>query len=302
MNSRNIEEINLNAFQLAHKGVSLHVLRLNLNDEISGGNKTYKLKYNLQAAKEKGRNTLVTFGGAFSNHIAATARTCKLQNIKAVGIIRGEIITPMNNTLKRAVNDGMKLIQVSRQWYRQIHDKDFYKSDAVKHLLFENNINPDGCYIVPEGGNNAEGYKGCTEILNDINAGYDTVVCAVGTGTTLAGLAASISENKIAIGIAVVQAADSLTKNVQLHLSESNSTAKYIIRHQYTFGGFGKSNAELKIFCELFTQKTNILIEPVYTGKLFYGIFDMLVKDQFNTGTKILAVHTGGCQYLIDEK
>lgn len=301
MNSPIIDEINLNYFQLAHKGVSLHVLRLDLDDVVTGGNKSFKLKYNLQAAKEKERSIIVTFGGAFSNHIAATARTCKLRNLKAVGIIRGEIVTPMNNTLSRTVNDGMTLIPVSRQWYRQIHDKEFYKSDLVKCLLLENNINPDDCYIVPEGGNNTEGYKGCLEILNNLEMNYDTVFCAVGTGTTLAGIAASLPKNKNVHGIAIVLAADTLTKNIQLHLAESNSNAKYIVHQQYSFGGFGKSNLELKTFCELFTQKTNILIEPVYTGKLFYAILDLLAKDQFYPGTKILAIHTGGCQYLIDK-
>lgn len=303
MNKIIVEEIDLDIFQSGHKNISLNILRLDLQDAISGGNKYFKLKYNLQSAIEKGRSTIVTFGGKFSNHIAATAHTCKLKNIKSVGIIRGEIVLPLNNTLNRAVNDGMLLIPVSRQWYKQIHDNKFYKSDVVKNLLLANEINPDDCYIVPEGGNNTEGYKGCTEILNDVITEYDTVICAVGTGTTLAGIAASVPENTIVHGIAVVNAAESLAENVQLHLAKTNknSNSNFIIHHQYTFGGFGKSNAALKAFCELFTQKTNILIEPVYTGKLFYAIFDMIAKDQFYPETKILAIHTGGCQYLIDK-
>ena len=305
MNKIVVEEIDLDIFQLGHKNMRLNILRLDLPDAISGGNKSFKLKYNLQTATEKGKSTLVTFGGAYSNHIAATARTCKLRNLKAVGIIRGEIVLPLNNTLNRAVNDGMLLIPVSRQWYKQIHDSKFYKSDVVKNLLLANDINPDDCYIVPEGGNNTEGYKGCAEILNNVITEYDTVICAVGTGTTLAGIAASVPENTSVHGIAVVNAAASLTENIQLHLANtntnSNSNSNYIIHHQYTFEGFGKSNAALKAFCELLTQKTNILIEPVYTGKLFYAIFDMIAKAQFYPETKILAIHTGGCQYLIDK-
>ncbi|HMR45721.1 MAG TPA: pyridoxal-phosphate dependent enzyme [Bacteroidia bacterium] len=301
MNKIVVEEIDLDIFQLGHKNIGVNILRLDMQDAISGGNKSFKLKYNLQTATEKGKSTLVTFGGAFSNHIAATARTCKLKNLKAVGIIRGEIVLPLNNTLNRAVNDGMLLIPVSRQWYKQIHDSKFCKSDVVKNLLLANDINPDDGYIVPEGGNNTEGYKGCTEILTNVITEYDAVICAVGTGTTLAGIAASVPENKSVHGIAVVNAAESLTENIQLHLAKTNTNSNYIIHHQYTFGGFGKSNAALKAFCELFTQKTNILIEPVYTGKLFYAIFDMIAKDQFYPETKILAIHTGGCQYMIDK-
>lgn len=294
-----IINIDLSFFIADTLQIQLKVLRLDSEDVIAGGNKSYKLKYNIEEARNQNKKCIVTLGGAFSNHIAAVARQCKRENLKSVGIIRGDDLLPRNITLKRAEEDGMKLIFVSRKDYRELRTTDeTLLQSLINPLLEQNTIDTATCYLVPEGGNNRLGFKGCREILNQQKADYDFVCCAAGTGTTLAGLAASIKPHQTAVGIAAVKDYDFINNNISTYLSHDHLHGTYKLIMDYTFGGFGKSNAELRDFTEEFSTRNSIAIEPVYTGKMFYGILQMIKKGEFPEGSNILCVHTGGLQYL----
>lgn len=294
-----IVDIDLSFFVADTRQIKLKVLRLDAEDVITGGNKSFKLKYNLQEAKNCNKKCIVTLGGAFSNHIAAVARQCNRENLKSVGIIRGDDLLQRNVTLKRAEEDGMKLIFVNRKDYHELRTADeTLLQSLIKPLLEQNAIDSTTCYLVPEGGNNMLGFKGSCEILNLQTDDFDFVCCAAGTGTTLAGLAASIKPYQTAVGIAAVNDYDFINKNVSTYLSQYHSHGKYKLIMDYTFGGFGKCNPELRKFTEEFSALTSITIEPVYTGKLFYGILQMIRKGEFTEGSNILCVHTGGLQYL----
>jgi 1-aminocyclopropane-1-carboxylate deaminase len=279
-----VESLRHNVIENA--GVELSVLRLDLLHPIAGGNKVFKLKYNLLRAKEEGKESLLTFGGAYSNHIAATALAGKENGFKTIGIIRGERINPLNKTLRFAEEYGMHLEFVSREDYRNKATEDFLNKLQQQH---------HDALIIPEGGNNLEGFKGAMEILSDVKTDFDVVCCAVGTGTTLAGITASLKPHQQAMGIAVLRGKEMLERNIGSFL---NSNANSKINCDYSFGGYAKTSIELNDFVNNFTLKTNIQIEPIYTGKMFYAVFDLLEKGYFKAGNKILCIHTGGLQYL----
>ncbi len=260
--------------------IKLFVLRLDLIHPITGGNKLFKLKYNLLKAKEENYDTLLTFGGAFSNHIAATAMAGKENGFKTTGIIRGEKILPLNKTLQFAADCGMQLKFISREEYRKKDTPEFIHSLIQQFKKF---------YLIPEGGSNKLGVKGCKEIVDAIDLDFDYVCCAVGTGTTLKGIASSLKSHQKVIGISVMQD-ESLVTQLQ--------TANCKLFSNYHFGGYAKTSVELNNFVFNFNHQTGITIEPIYTGKMFYGLYDLIQKNHFNSGSAILAVHTGGLQYL----
>lgn len=271
---------------IENAGVELSVLRLDLIHPVAGGNKVYKLRYNLVRAKQEEKKSLLTFGGAYSNHIAATALAGKENGFKTIGIIRGERVDPLNNTLRFAEECGMHLQFVARDHYRKKETEDF-----LNRLQYQY----PNAFIIPEGGNNLEGFKGAKEILSNVKTDFDVVCCAVGTGTTLAGITSSLKPHQQAIGIAVLKGEEMLERNV---VSFLNSNANFKINNDYSFGGYAKTTHELNNFVNDFGLKTNVPIEPIYTGKMFYAVFDLLEKGYFKPGTKILCIHTGGLQYL----
>jgi len=264
-------------------GVELSILRLDLIHPVTGGNKIFKLKYNLLRAKEEGKESLLTFGGPYSNHIAATALAGQENGFKTIGIIRGERITPLNKTLRFAEECGMHLQFVSREDYR--------KKETVEFLNKLKQQYPDA-FMIPEGGNNLEGFKGAKEILNNVSSDFDVVCCAVGTGTTLAGITASLKLHQQALGIAVLKGEEMLEGNV---VSFLNSNANFKINSDYTFGGYAKITNELNNFVDDFIVNTNIRIEPIYTGKMFYGVFDLVEKDTSNVVLKSYAFTLADC-------
>ncbi len=271
---------------IENEGIDVSVLPLDRIHPITGGNKMFKLKYNLLRAKGEGKKSLLTFGGAYSNHIAATALAGNENGFKTIGIIRGQRVGPLNKTLRFAEDCGMHLEFVSRE--------DYKKKETVEFLNELQQYYPDA-FIIPEGGNNFEGFTGSKEILANLEIDFDVVCCAVGTGTTLAGITASLKPHQQALGIAVLKGQQMLERNV---ISFLNSNANFKINSDYTFGGYAKTTAELNSFIRDFILKTNICIEPIYTGKMFYGVFDLVEKGYFKPGTKILCIHTGGLQYL----
>lgn len=281
----------LNEPFLKFHDIALSVLREDLIHPLTGGNKWRKLKYNLQAAKEQGYKQILTFGGAFSNHLVATAVSGKQAGFKTIGLVRGEETLPLNRSLQIASEHGMQLHYISREAYRN------YREHATHHQKLVQQFGDS--YIVPEGGSNLLAVKGCAEIIEDIKTDFDVICVAVGTGATLAGIISALKPGQQALGFCVLKNASAVKTDIDSWFNEIkiiNSNWRLI--EDYHFGGYAKSNTELRKFTEHFTTQHNILIEPVYTGKLFYGIYNLIRKNFFRKGTRILAVHTGGLQYL----
>ena len=255
------------------------------------GNKWHKLKYNLQEARKLGKDTLLTFGGAYSNHIYAVAAAGKLFNFKTIGIIRGEEHLPLNPTLSFAKEKGMELHYLDRTSYRKKSSLEIINKLQEKFGDF---------YLLPEGGTNELAVRGCSEIINQIEIEFDYICCPCGTGGTLAGLISGLNGNKIALGFAVLKGASFLKENVRSLLQNSNRSPlqNWDINLDYHFGGYARANSVLMGFVNQFTSLTNIPIEPIYTGKMLYGIYDLVSKGYFKEGSCIIAIHTGGLQGL----
>jgi 1-aminocyclopropane-1-carboxylate deaminase len=271
---------------LAERGINLLIKREDLIHEHISGNKWRKLKYNLQEAERQGEKNLLSFGGAYSNHIAALAFAGKELGFSTTGIIRGEPVLPLNPTLSFAVSCGMKLHFVDRGTYREKDSALFIRLLRMQFGDF---------YLIPEGGANEEGIKGCEEILQDLPFRPDVVCCACGTGTTLAGIIRSLSPGETrVIGFSALKGAFSLDKSVAENTR--GSRVPWEIIHEYHFGGYAKVSPELMEFIGAFENRTSVPLEPVYTGKMLYGIYDRISKGFFSRGEKILAIHTGGLQ------
>lgn len=274
--------------QLEAADISLHLLRLDKVHPLISGNKWFKLKYNLLKARQEGHDTLLTFGGAYSNHIFATAAAGKEYGFKTIGIIRGEKTEPLNPTLKFASEQGMQLVYVSREDYRK---KD---SPAFRDWL----VSQFGrCFIIPEGGSNPLAVQGCAEILPQPIA-YHYIASCVGTGGTLAGLLESNREQATVLGFSALKGGSFLYEEVN-RLSQAysgNIYENYRIVEDYHFGGYAKANAELVDFINNYQQEQQIPLDPIYTGKMMYGLFDMAASGYFPEGSRILAVHSGGLQ------
>lgn len=269
--------------------VDLFIKREDLIHPIISGNKFRKLKYNLLEAQKSENANILTFGGAYSNHIAATAEACHLLGIPSIGIIRGNELShdlektlTFNPTLKFAHQRGMQLHFVSRTDFRLKEEMPIVKSLLQKEPSVS---------IIPEGGTNALAIKGCKEILNDNDKGVDFICSSVGTGGTLAGLVEASKAHQQCIGFSALKG-DFLEKEV----SKWTHKANWTLQTDYHFGGYAKVNSELIEFMNRFQNQYKIPLDPIYTGKLFYGIFEMIEAGYFPKNTRILAVHTGGLQ------
>jgi 1-aminocyclopropane-1-carboxylate deaminase len=284
-----IEQIQETFFN--EKEVSLYILREDLNHSHISGNKWYKLKYNIEEAKKQGKDTLLTFGGAYSNHIYAVAAAGKIFNLNTIGIIRGEEHLPLNPTLSFAKEQGMAIHYLDRTSYR--------KKNSPELLDFLKNQFGD-FYLLPEGGTNSLAVKGCSEIIKHININFDYICCPCGTGGTLAGLISGLNGKSFALGFAVLKGASFLKENVDSLLGyEGKPLLKnWDINLGYHIGGYAKINKELLDFTANFSLTHKIPIEPIYTGKMLYGIYDLIKQGHFKKGSKIIAVHTGGLQGL----
>lgn len=278
-----IQEIHDSLFDRA--GVRVLIKREDLNHPFVSGNKWWKLKYNLEEAKRLHHKTLLTFGGAYSNHIFATAAAAHELGFNSIGIIRGEETLPLNPTLLFAKEKGMQLLYVSREQYRTKNDPAFVNELRERFGDF---------YLIPEGGTNALAVKGATEFVQTLGNDFDYVCCAVGTGGTLAGLINGVDDKKIVLGFSVLKGGGFLKDEVNQWLTSSNTNWSLIT--DYHFGGYAKSNPELNRFHQDFEQQFNIPLDPVYTAKLMAGMFDLIHKNFFERGKTILVIHTGGLQ------
>lgn len=253
------------------------------------GNKYRKLKYNLIAAKTKGYTTLLTFGGAYSNHIAAVASAGKEYGFKTIGVIRGEELIDKidsNPTLKFAKSCGMNFHFVSREGYRHKSNLNFIENLKTTFGDF---------YLLPEGGTNDLAVKGCSEILNQNDEQFDYICTAVGTGGTIAGLIESSNAvSQTVLGFSALKGTFQTSE-----IDSLTSKRNYQILDDYCFGGYAKVNSNLIEFINDFKCKTSIPLDPVYTGKMVYGIIDLIKKGIIKNQSKILAIHTGGLQGIV---
>ncbi|HZY37277.1 MAG TPA: pyridoxal-phosphate dependent enzyme [Mucilaginibacter sp.] len=271
------------------KGIEVFIKRDDLIHPIISGNKWRKLKYILEKALTEQKTHLVTFGGAYSNHLLATAAAAARFGFRSTGIVRGE---PVNNdTLFICRVHGMNLIFTDRESYRD------------KPGLFEKYFGGDDQAIfIDEGGACAEGAKGCSEIIDELTESYDHIFCACGTGTTAAGIINGIGKNELKTwfhGITVLKNGGFLKSEIEnLMLQPSD----FDLHTEYHFGGYAKTNDELIGFIKQFVASTGILVDPVYTGKMMFALYDLAGKGYFKKGEKILAIHTGGIWGLLGMK
>ena len=275
---------------LSSCGVTLHVLRLDLLHQPAGGNKFFKLKYNIEEMKKRGLKKLLTFGGAFSNHILATSAAGKENRIETLGIIRGEELNEHSNVvLQSACANGMRLYFVTREEYRTRYREEYHRQLKERFGNF---------HLLPEGGSNSLAVKGCSEIIALINKDFDFICVPVGTGATLAGIACALSKKQQALGFVALANAKFLDEEVDRFIKEYSGkdavNAKLI--HDFHFGRYARSTDELEKFMQRFKEENNIPLEATYSGKMMYGIFEMLKGGYFVSGEKIIAVHTGGLQ------
>lgn len=263
--------------------------REDLSDQHIGGNKWRKLKYNLELARQQHKSTLLTFGGAWSNHIYATAAAGEYFGFRTIGIIRGEAREKPNPTLQFAQDRGMQLVYIDRHSYRNKNTAEYIDTLHQRFGDF---------YLLPEGGSNATALKGCAEIVTDINMPFDVISVACGTGATLAGLVSALNNEQHAIGFAVLKGADFLRHDITDMLAAcGRQTARnWLIELDYHFGGYAKTTPELFAFIRQFKTDFGITLDAVYTGKMFYGLFDRIGKGMFDKGTCIVAIHSGGLQ------
>ncbi len=282
-----VNPVEASIFELHQVDVALK--REDAIDSDVSGNKFRKLKYNLLEAMEERHATILTYGGAFSNHIAATAKAGKLFGLKTIGVIRGEELgtnlnetLQQNSTLRLAHDCGMQFEFVSRTEYREKDTDSFRESLKNKYGKF---------YEIPEGGTNALAIKGCAEILDETTAAYDYIACAVGTGGTLAGIIESSLPHQNVLGFPALKG-DFLEAEIKKYTQKTN----WKLITDYHFGGYAKTSEALINFINAFKENQGIQLDPVYTGKMLFGLTDMVSNGYFSKNTRILAVHTGGLQ------
>lgn len=275
---------NLDSFS-SSTNIIVDVLRLDRVHPIVSGNKWYKLKYYLIKAKENSCSATVTFGGAYSNHIIATAFVCNKLALKSIGVIRGEKPTKLSHTLQDAESFGMKLVYVGREEYRN------------KSLIAEQYSNQE-YYIIPEGGYGELGAKGASEILAGVKdlEKYTHIICSCGTGTMIAGIILSAKKNQTVIGINSLKGYPEIEQDIHKILPKGFIESKFEIINEYHFGGYAKKTNQLIEFMNKLYLKHNIPTDIVYSSKLFFAVDDLISKKYFDERSKILIIHCGGLQ------
>lgn len=270
------------------KKIEVSMLRLDQVHYPVSGNKFFKLKYNLEEAKNQGNSTILTFGGAFSNHIHATAAAAKALGFQSIGVIRGEDSDQENPTLAYARSQGMRLYFVSRDEYRNKNTEEFIAKLKGTFGDF---------YLIPEGGTNPLAIKGTSEILTQQHKEYTHICTSIGTGGTFAGLALGLKPKQTLMGFSSLKG-EFIREEVHHILSKNaiQSVGKLDINTNYHFGGYAKWTPELIDFIDWFWTEFRIPLDPIYTGKMVAGFFELAQKDQFAQGSKILLIHTGGLQ------
>ena len=276
--------------ELEAKNYQLFIKREDQIHPLVSGNKFRKLKYNLKEALDQKKTTLLTFGGAFSNHILATAIAGKSTGFKTIGIIRGDELGvdlektfASNSTLRNASKHGMQFDFVSRETYRNKTSIEFTEILQKKYGDF---------YYIPEGGTNSLAVKGCEEILTKEDSQFDYICSCVGTGGTISGIINNAKNHQKVLGFPVLKG-DFLENEI---LKYAKKQENWELNNDYHFGGYGKYSDELIHFINRFKSQTDIPLDPIYTGKMMFGVLDMINKKRFPNGSKILIIHSGGIQ------
>jgi len=272
-------------FDLFGNNIEVYVKREDLIHPLVSGNKWRKLKYNLIQAKKENHTTILTFGGAFSNHILAVSFACKILGFHSIGVIRGEEISEKineNYTLSLAQKNQMKLHFISRDEYRKKHTKEF--TENLQKLFGK-------FYLIPEGGTNDLAVKGCQEILCEQDDFFDYICCAVGTGGTISGIINASKSHQNVLGFSVLKG-NFLDNEIRKFAKNDN----WKLFQEYHLGGYAKINSDLIRFIQEFKRQTNITLDPIYTGKMCLAIADLISKEYFKKKSKIAIVHTGGLQ------
>lgn len=271
---------------LIKQKIELSVLRLDQIHPFVSGNKLFKLFYFLQEAKNSTHKRIITFGGAYSNHLAATAFACKKINLKCIGIVRGEKPEILSPTLLSCLENGMELSFVTREVYKHKNDRSFIEN--ITKIYGEHTL-------IPEGGFSVKGARGAELISNYLKGQNYTHICtAVGTATTFAGIINSNKTNSKIIGFSVLKSLNDIDDRLNyLGVKKEND---YTFIPDYHFGGYAKKTEELIRFMNAFYHQHNIPLDFVYTGKLMYGIYDLLKTNYFPKDSKIIMIHTGGLQ------
>ncbi len=277
---------------LRKAGVRLLLKREDLNHPTISGNKWWKLKYNIAEAVSAGHNTVLTFGGAYSNHIYATAAAAKAAGLRSIGIIRGEETLPLNPTLTFATSAGMILDYVDRQAYRRKEAPEFV--DDLQRRWGR-------AYVIPEGGTNELAVKGCEEFGRIIDAVSTDYICLpVGTGGTIAGIIRGVSPSKKVVGISVLKDGhfleDAIKEHLRSHSSEDGSLVHWELMTEYSYGGYGRRNQTVTDVLRSISAELNIDLDFVYTGKMMSAVIDLIAKGYFQRGQTVMAIHTGGLQ------
>lgn len=283
---------------LSAHGIELSVARLDLVDPQISGNKWFKLKYNLIEALNQGATHIVSFGGAYSNHLHALAAACFRLGLKSTAVLRGELVTPLNPTLHDCKSWGMEFLPVTRTQYREKSSPQFIQQLHDQLGAF---------YLVPEGGSNALAVKGVAEVVPAIVAEigvFDYLCCGVGSGGTLSGLIAGAGSPVKCIGYSAIKGGQYIEGQIkellaQYQMSDGSIDDESVvvdIVHDYHFGGFAKVQPELISFMTWFESSFDIPLEHVYTAKMLYGLFDQIKAGRFSRGQRIVALHTGGLQ------
>jgi len=272
--------------RLAMRHVRMYLKRDDLIHPELTGNKWRKLKYNLDAASSYGAKTLLTFGGAYSNHIRAVAAAGHYFDFGTVGVIRGEERLPLNETLAYATAKGMRLTYMDRTTYRE---------KAEPWVIARLRMHFGDFYLIPEGGSNALALPGCAELVDEIAVPFDVICCPVGTGGTLAGIASALKPGQRAVGVSVLKGGGFLNRNVAELQAEAldEVTDNWTIETEFHHGGYAKSCSELESFIARFEREHGLELDAIYTGKMMFAVFELIERGEFAPGTRIVAVITG---------
>ena len=271
--------------ELKDHQVSLDVVRDDLFHPMIAGNKWWKLKHALIHAEKEGIPRLVTFGGAYSNHILAVAAAGHLFGFETVGIIRGEESRKLNPVLSQARHWGMRLEGISRESYRQKNNSDY---------LEQLKLDWSPCLILPEGGSSSFAVQGTCEMTARLQGQYDHFCCSVGTGGTMAGMVLGATSNTEVQGFSALKNGDFLVSEIHRLLKGYEvSDRHWSIQTEFHMGGYARSNAALRSFCEHFQASQKLDLDLVYTGKMFFGILELVRRGFYKKGAKIAAWHTG---------
>jgi 1-aminocyclopropane-1-carboxylate deaminase len=286
LNNISLDPWDLNTFR--ENELQATVCRMDkIHPEISG-NKWFKLKYYLEKAGRENKRKLISFGGAYSNHLIALAAAADMNGYSSTGMIRGEEPSRLSHTLLAARNYGMELRFLSRT--------DYTKKKKSVEFIPEEETDPDAL-LIPEGGAGVEGVKGAEEILSVIPAsGYSHICCATGTGTMLAGLINSAGPDQKIIGVSVLKGTRDFGPLNRAWIKNQADLQRVEMIHEYHFGGYAKTVKPLIDFMNRTYQESGIPTDFVYTGKLLFAVAGMAARHAFPAGSRILVLHSGGLQ------